>query len=156
MLSDFLRNVLTLSQLSAHIHLEFKVSGLVLRPNPRPNSIYTCRETEQLRFIKWAPSLVEQSMKKLKDLYPQDTPTRDPGGGFWVRGDILCNTISLSGMYVTGEWQIQSIIKEGFLRPICGIASRILFYLNADPPGPMQRWRYNDFEEHIGDLGPRL
>jgi hypothetical protein len=42
-------------------------------------------KSAQLRFVKWAPNLVDQGMQKLRDLYPDQAPASDPGHDFWTR-----------------------------------------------------------------------
>jgi hypothetical protein len=114
-------------------------------------------ERDQLQFVKWAPNLLEHGMKNLRDLHPEDTPASDPGSHFWIRTAVNDNVAALGGSrVVTGEWQIQSIIDHRILQPLCSIASRILFHLDADPPKPGSGRKYHDLETQAYDSGPPL
>jgi hypothetical protein len=109
----------------------------------------------RLRYVKWAPDLINEGMEKLKCLHSPDEPVRHPGDGFWARHNLDANVQSLRTVAInTGERQIQTIIDADLVRPICNIASRILFHLNADPLETP--WVYTDLQMQTGDRGPPL
>jgi hypothetical protein len=65
------------------------------------------------------------------------------------------NVISLSFEdSVTGERQIQTLTDGLLLRPLCSIASRILFYLDVDPPGEESGKVYGDLKTQSDNRGP--
>jgi hypothetical protein len=104
--------------------------------------------------VKWAPALVEQGMNVLQSLHQGDASARDPGYEFWLRNDVNTNIRSLSQTKICrGEPQIRTINDGKILPPLCNIVSRILFYLDADPPGDTG---YCDFEVQTGDRGPPI
>jgi hypothetical protein len=107
----------------------------------------------QLRYVKWAPNLVPLGMEKLRSLHPDNAPASDPGLRLWYRNDVNYDVAELRVQgIVTGEKQIQSIMDQRILKPLCTIASRILFHLNEPPP----QMNYPEFKAQIGDLGPPL
>jgi hypothetical protein len=107
----------------------------------------------QLRYVKWAPNLVPLGMEKLRSLHPNNTPASDPGLTLWLRNDVNFDVADLATQgIVTGEKQIQSIMDQRILKPLCMIASRILFHLNEPPPEAS----YLEFKTQTGDLGPPL
>jgi hypothetical protein len=156
---EFLPTVL--SQLEEPIPPDFKIA-----PEPcaarskltRPPSNFDLHlgETDQLRFVKWSPSLVEQGMKKLSTLHPDNTPASDPGAQFWNHNDVSPNVAALDLDIVTGEKEIQTLVDGRILRPLCSISSRILFFLNAGPPGYRDGYEYRDLRVQTGDQGPPI
>lgn len=107
----------------------------------------------QLRYVKWAPNLVPLGMEKLRSLHSDNTPASDPGSTFWYRNDVNHNVAGLRRRgIVTGEKQIQPIMDQRVLHPLCIIASRILFHLNEQP----SEEDYLELETQTGDLGPPL
>src|ERR1700722_8479895 len=107
--------------------------------------------------VKWAPSLVEQGMENLRSFHMEQSPARDPGNNFWSRNDIRSNLIMFSeSTVVTGEAQVQTHTESKILRPLCHIASRILFHLNAYPPNQDNAFRHGDLIVQTSDRGPPL
>jgi hypothetical protein len=149
-------HAIVLSELSEPIPTDFKVAAANRSKKTRPPSKFDLHlsERSQLRFVKWAPNLVEQGMKNLRELYANNTPASDPGRDFWLRTSINDNVAELEGRVVTGERQIQSIMDRDLLDPLCSVASKILFYLDAKEPG-RGRW-YHGLKTQTGDLGPPL
>ena len=128
-----------LSSLSTPIPLEFQVaegnSNRATGTRRPANFDLHLPLDRQLRFVKWAPRLVECGMEKLKALHPMDAPARDPGLFFWRTASSIRGVSNLTFTpVVTGEAQIQGSTDAYILLPVCSIASRILFHINSDPP----------------------
>jgi hypothetical protein len=158
--NDFHSTVL--SKLSKAIPCDFKIA-----PDPdatrgkgtRPPSNFDLHfsKANQIRFVKWSPSLIEQGMEKLRTLHPDDTPASDPGAPFWIKNNIDANIASLSRRdIVTGENRIQTLVDGRILPPLCSIISRILFHLDAEPCGEEQYYEYEDLITQTGDQGPPI
>jgi hypothetical protein len=151
-----------LSKLSKAIPSDFKIA-----PDPdatrdkgtRPPSNFDLHlsKANQLRFVKWSPSLIEQGMAKLRTLHPDDTPAPDPGAPFWIKNNVDTNVASLTRRdIVTGENRIQTLVDGRILLPMCSIISRILFHLDAEPCGREQYYEYDDLITQTGDQGPPI
>jgi hypothetical protein len=128
-----------LSTLSTPVPLEFRVaagnSNRATGAHQPANFDLHIPTDRQLRFVKWAPRLVEYGMGKLKAFCAMDAPARDPGHIFWRTASSIRAVGKLTSTpVVTGETQIQSSTDHHILSPICSIASRIIFHLNSDCP----------------------
>jgi hypothetical protein len=149
-----------LSTLSAPIPLEFRVAmGSSNRSTStrKPANFDLHLPTDrQLRFVKWAPRLVEYGMEKLKTFRAMDAPARDPGHIFWRIASSIRAMVKVTSTPVTGEAQIQSSTDHHILSPICSIASRIIFHLNSDCPTQEEADEHHNLYAQTSDNGPPL